>query len=464
MNEAKHKIGIFEKLGFLSFSVATNVLVSFKSNYYKYFLTSILLINPIAASNVVLIGTIWDIVNDPLVGVWAGNVRFKSGEKVRPWVLLSAFPVALGIILIFTDLHVSERWDIILAIVCFFFYELANTFRSIPSNGLGTLVSGDDEERKVINSFKSLGVGLGAGIGGICIPFVIKMFGGLKDHSVINSSDSLAIFKTAVVVGVIMFVGSLIHYFTTKERIKEETVKEDRIGFIETYKMLFSCKSWVINMFYIMTYGIATALDTSAAVYFCSYVMNNSSLIAVIMGSYLLFTIIGSAIMPKIDKMLGRKKTMIFAALIQLVGKIPILINPYSIINNIINVAFAGIGLAAVFIIFHTNRNTISDIIALKNGRRLDTMVSTADNLASKIAEAFVDKLFLVSLAAAGFSAELSEQGLMQNQATQNVIIAMLGWVSCVAIIVMALISLVLDVQKEYRDVVADNSDNNLSQ
>ena len=192
--------------------------------------------------------------------------------------------------------------------------------------------------------------------------------------------------------------------------------------------------------------------------------MNNSSLIAVIMGSYLLFTIIGSAIMPKIDKMLGRKKTMIFAALIQLVGKIPILINPYSIINNIINVAFAGIGLAAVFIIFHTNRNTISDIIALKNGRRLDTMVSTADNLASKIAEAFVDKLFLVSLAAAGFSAELSEQGLMQNQATQNVIIAMLGWVSCVAIIVMALISLVLDVQKEYRDVVADNSDNNLSQ
>ncbi len=464
MSENKQKIGILEKLGFLSFSVATNVLVSFKSNYYKYFLTSILLINPISASNVVLIGTIWDIVNDPLVGVWAGNVNFKSGEKLRPWIIWSAFPIAVGIILIFTDFHVSERWDIILAIVCFFFYELANTFRSIPSNGLGTLVSADDEERKVVNSFKSLGVGLGAGIGGICIPFVIKAFGGLKDHSVINSSDSSAVFKTATVVGVIMLVGSLIHYFTTKERIKVETNAEEKIGFVETYKMLFGCRSWVMNMIYIMTYGIVTALNTSAAVYFCSYVMNNSSLIAVIMGSYLLFTIIGSALVPKIDKLLGRKKTMIFAALIQLVGKIPILINPYSVINNVINVAFAGIGLAAVFIIFHTNRNTISDIIALKNGKRLDTMVSTADNLASKVAEAFVDKLFLVSLAAAGFSAELSEQGLMQNQATQNVIIAMLGWVSCIAVIVMALVSLMLDAQKEYNEVVSENEGNNLNQ
>ena len=56
----KRKIGFLEKLGFMSFSTSTNIVFNFKSTYYKYFLTSILLIDPVAASNMALIGTIWD--------------------------------------------------------------------------------------------------------------------------------------------------------------------------------------------------------------------------------------------------------------------------------------------------------------------------------------------------------------------------------------------------------------------
>ena len=76
----KKTVGLLEKLGFMSFSTSTNIVFNFKSTYYKFFLTSILLIDPIAASNMALISTIWDIANDPLIGVWANNVTFKSGE------------------------------------------------------------------------------------------------------------------------------------------------------------------------------------------------------------------------------------------------------------------------------------------------------------------------------------------------------------------------------------------------
>ncbi len=118
----KGKIGILEKLGFMSFSASTNIVFNFKSTYYKYFLTSILLIDPVAASNMALIGTVWDILNDPLIGVWANNVKFRSAEKVRPWLLYVSIPYALGMVLLFTDFNVSERWDIILGLVVFFFY------------------------------------------------------------------------------------------------------------------------------------------------------------------------------------------------------------------------------------------------------------------------------------------------------------------------------------------------------
>ena len=452
----KKTVGLLEKLGFMSFSTSTNIVFNFKSTYYKFFLTSILLIDPIAASNMALISTIWDIANDPLIGVWANNVKFKSGEKVRPWLLYIAVPYALGMVLLFTDFGVSERWDIILGLTVFFFYEIANTFRGIPYNGMGALASSNDDDRKSINAFRSLGACLGSGIGAVAVPMIVKAFGGLKDHKVINSSDSPAIFKSALFMGVLIVAGCLIHYFTTKERVRQVSDNEEKIGIIETYRMLFRCKSWVRNMFYVMCYGVSTCLLTSSITYYCAYVLNNSSLSTPIMAAYLVASIVFSIITPRIDSLLGRKKTMGLAALLQVIGKIPFILAPASIINAFINAVFTGMGLTMTFVLFNTNRNSISDIVEVQNGRRLDSMVATGDTLVSKIAEAAVDKLFLVALAAAGFSAKLADEGLLQNAATQNTINALLGWIPALVGLLMFVVCIGIDTDKELKEAIAE--------
>ena len=452
----KKTVSLLEKLGFMSFSTSTNIVFNFKSTYYKFFLTSILLIDPVAASNMALISTVWDIANDPLIGVWANNVKFKSGEKVRPWLLYIAVPYAAGMVLLFTDFGVSERWDIILGLVVFFFYEIANTFRGIPYNGMGALASPNDEDRKSINAFRSLGACIGSGIGAVAVPMIVKAFGGLKDHKVINSSDSPAIFKSALFMGVLIILGCLFHYFTTKERVKQVSDNEEKIGIVDTYKMLFRCKSWVRNMFYVMCYGVSTCLLTSSITYYCAYVLNNSSLATPIMAAYLVASIIFSLLTPRIDSALGRKKTMGLAALLQVVGKIPFILAPNNMINAFINAVFTGMGLTMTFVLFNTNRNSISDIVEVQNGRRLDAMVSTGDTLVSKIAEAAVDKLFLVALAAAGFSAKLADEGLLQNLATQNTINALLGWIPALVGILMFFTCIGIDTEKELKEAIAE--------
>lgn len=456
MEKKKSKVGLLEKMGFMSFSASTNIVFNFKSTYYKFFLTSVLLINPVAASNMALIGTIWDIVNDPLLGVWANNVKFKSGEKVRPWLLYIAVPYALGMVLLFCDFNVSERWDILLGLLVFFFYEVANTFRGIPYNGMGALASDDDSDRKSINAFRSLGACIGSGIGAVAVPMIVKAFGGLKDHKVINSSDAGAIFKSAIFMGVLIVVGCLIHYFTTKERVKQVSQEEESIGIKDTYRMLFKCKSWVKNMIYVMCYGISTCLLTSSITYYCAYVLNDSSLATPIMAVYLVVSIIFSLLTPKIDSLLGRKKTMALAALVQVIGKIPFILNPFNVTNAYINAAAVGMGLTMTFILFNTNRNNISDIVEIQNGRRLDTMVSTGDSLASKIAEAAVDKVFLVALATVGFNAALADSGQLQNLATQNTINALLGWIPAVVAVFMMLIALTIDTEKEKQEALLE--------
>lgn len=454
--ENKKTIGLLEKLGFMSFSASTNIVFNFKSTYYKYFLTSILLIDPVAASNMALVSTFWDIANDPLIGVWADNIRFKSGEKVRPWLKYIAVPYAVGMVLLFTDFGVSERWDIILGLTVFFFYEIVNTFRGIPYNGMGALASPNDEDRKSINAFRSLGACIGSGIGAVAVPLIVKAFGGLKDHKVINSSDSPAIFKSAMFMGVLIVLGCLLHYFTTKERVRQVSDNTEKVGIVDTYKMLFRCKSWVRNMFYVMCYGVSTCLLTSSITYYCAYVLNNSSLATPIMAAYLVASIVFSIITPRIDSLLGRKKAMGLAAILQVVGKIPFILAPNSIINAFINAVFTGMGLTMTFVLFNTNRNAISDIVEVQNGRRMDAMVSTGDTLVSKIAEAAVDKLFLVALAAAGFSAKLADEGLLQNIATQNTINALLGWIPALVGILMFVCCIGIDTDKELREAIAE--------
>lgn len=454
--ENKKTIGLLEKLGFMSFSASTNIVFNFKSTYYKFFLTSILLIDPVAASNMALVSTFWDIANDPLIGVWADNIRFKSGEKVRPWLKYIAVPYAVGMVLLFTDFGVSERWDIILGLTVFFFYEIVNTFRGIPYNGMGALASPNDEDRKSINAFRSLGACIGSGIGAVAVPMIVKAFGGLKDHKVINSSDSPAIFKSAMFMGVLIVLGCLLHYFTTKERVRQVSDNTEKVGIVDTYKMLFRCKSWVRNMFYVMCYGVSTCLLTSSITYYCAYVLNNSSLATPIMAAYLVASIVFSIITPRIDSLLGRKMAMGLAAILQVVGKIPFILAPKSIINAFINAVFTGMGLTMTFVLFNTNRNAISDIVEVQNGRRMDAMVSTGDTLVSKIAEAAVDKLFLVALAAAGFSAKLADEGLLQNIATQNTINALLGWIPALVGILMFVCCIGIDTDKELREAIAE--------
>ena len=57
-----------EKFGFLTFSTASNVVYQFKSIYYLFFLTNVLKIDVLVAGMILTIGTVWDAVNDPLIG------------------------------------------------------------------------------------------------------------------------------------------------------------------------------------------------------------------------------------------------------------------------------------------------------------------------------------------------------------------------------------------------------------
>ena len=450
MKKDKGVVKLPEKLGYMAYSTSANIVFNFKSLYYLIFLTNVLQIPVLTAGTMMTLGTIWDVTNDPIIGVFAGNVKFKSKEKIRPYLLVIAIPWALGLVLLFTDFNLTQTLAVIVSLLIFFFYEIANTFRGIVYNGLGALASDNDDDRKSINAFRSLGACLGSGIGAVAVTPIVRLFGGLQEkNAIIGKGDARALFLTALVMGALCVFGCLVHYFTSKERVQEKEEHDDSVSIKDTYKMLFKCKSWVWNMLYIMGYGICNTLIMSAINYYAAYILGSSSKATPILATYLVVSIIMSLLTPKIDTLLGRKKTMYLGVISQIVGKVIFMLNPTNEIFIYINAISVGFGATITFIMLNQNRNNISDVVEIQNHRRLDAMVSTGDNLASKLAEALVTQLMAFALAAAGFNEALK---INQTVATKNVICGLLGLVPCIVLIGMLITIRFLDIEKEKKE------------
>lgn len=450
MKKDKGVVKLPEKLGYMAYSTSANIVFNFKSLYYLIFLTNVLQIPVLTAGTMMTLGTIWDVTNDPIIGVFAGNVKFKSKEKIRPYLLVIAIPWALGLVLLFTDFNLTQTLAVIVSLLIFFFYEIANTFRGIVYNGLGALASDNDDDRKSINAFRSLGACLGSGIGAVAVTPIVRLFGGLQEkNAIIGKGDARALFLTALVMGALCVFGCLVHYFTSKERVQEKEEHDDSVSIKDTYKMLFKCKSWVWNMLYIMGYGICNTLIMSAINYYAAYILGSSSKATPILAAYLVVSIIMSLLTPKIDTLLGRKKTMYLGVISQIAGKVIFMLNPTNEIFIYINAISVGFGATITFIMLNQNRNNISDVVEIQNHRRLDAMVSTGDNLASKLAEALVTQLMAFALAAAGFNEALK---INQTVATKNVICGLLGLVPCIVLIGMLITIRFLDIEKEKKE------------
>lgn len=455
MKKSGDRVTLLEKLGFGAFSTASNVVYQFKSLYYLFFLTNVLKIDVLKAGLVLTIGTVWDAINDPLIGFWAVNHRFKNGEHCRPFALWAAVPWAISVVVLFTNFGTSEQGAIIISLAAYFVFELLYTLVGIPYNSMGGLATKNDAERRSINVHRNIGGCLGSGIGAVaCMP-LLMLFGALDNKgNLIDGSGSRGFMLAATVMGVVCIAGCFAHYFTTRERVKPIADDEPKLKVKQVFKMLVRCKSWVTNTMYIILYGVNNLLLMTCVTYYATYVLHSTGASTMLLAAYLVASLLTSFLVSPIDKLLGRKRTMMLGAVIYIIGKIWFVINPFALGAIYVNAISVGIGATIAFVMFNTNRNNIVDVIEWTDGRRLDSLVSTADNLASKLAVAGASLLVTLSLSKAGYSGEL----LVQPDSAITAINAMLGWVPLIVAVLMLVVVSFINLDKDMKRVNAEKA------
>ncbi|MDR0908337.1 MAG: MFS transporter [Spirochaetaceae bacterium] len=450
------KLKFKEKFGFGAYSAAVNIPFMFKNMYFLFFLTNVVNLEVLVAGTIVSIGTVWDAINDPLVGYWAVNKRFKSGERVRPIVLGGMIPWSLFTILLFTNFGLKGLSAAIVAGIIYVLFDMFDTLIGIPYYSMAGLATNSDDDRRSINSFRMFGASIGTMVGAVaCFP-LLNLFGALDDAgNLIPGTASRGFFLTACVMALICIVGSLIQYYTTEERVKSIGAQEKHYSIKTLFNALFSNRAYVLNMCYIICYGVINTFIMTVSTYYATYVLGSSSMATTIQAVFLVANIIAVFIVGPIDKKFGRKKTMMIGALIFILAMIIFLFLRSNPLVSVLVVAVgAGISVTFAYVMLNTNRNEICDLVEWKSSHRIDSMIASADSLIQKLASAAAIQIIAYSLHRAGFNESLAAQPPAVAETIENLI----SWAPGVLAIAMVLVAFFHPIQKELEKMNTEKS------
>ena len=122
--------------------------------FYAIFLTDVVGLDPRLASLAALISTIWDAVNDPLVGALSDNVRTRWGRR-RPFMLIFSIPFALAFVLLWW----APPWQtqIMLMVHVTLAYMVSDTIQTlitVPYLALTPEIAPDYDERTSLTGYR----------------------------------------------------------------------------------------------------------------------------------------------------------------------------------------------------------------------------------------------------------------------------------------------------------------------
>ncbi|MGO8766775.1 MAG: MFS transporter, partial [Limisphaerales bacterium] len=213
MAESNQKLSFVEKAGYSAADSAANfvfmTMVLFQTNFY----TDVFGLSAGVAAAILLWPRLWDAVADPIVGILADRTKSRWG-KFRPWILFTAVPWCVIMILAYTTPHGwTLNAKIVYAIITNTLLMSIYSMNNMPYAALGGVMTGDLSERAKLNSYRFIAVNAAQFIvGGFTLPLVAKF---ARGHDLQHGWS-----MTMTIWAVLCLFLFLITFATTRERIQ----------------------------------------------------------------------------------------------------------------------------------------------------------------------------------------------------------------------------------------------------
>jgi glycoside/pentoside/hexuronide:cation symporter, GPH family len=156
---ADQKLSFSTKLAYGAGDLGPAITANIIAVFLLIFFTNVAGLKPGLAGSILLIGKIWDAINDPIVGVLSDRTRSRWGRR-HPWMIFGAVPFGLFFFLQWLVPHFSNDPDanqwilfgyyVLIGILFHTCYTVVN----LPYTALTPELTQDYDERTSLNSFR----------------------------------------------------------------------------------------------------------------------------------------------------------------------------------------------------------------------------------------------------------------------------------------------------------------------
>jgi len=317
MVETGKRLAIREKFAYGLGDSAANFVFQTQITFLMFFYTDVARIEAGAAGMILLLSRVADAFNDPIMGALADRTRTRWG-RYRPWILFSAVPLALALVLCYTAPNFGQTGRIVWAAVTYNLLMILYASNNIPYCALSGVMTDDSAERTSLATWRFVCAMAAALVVNMFTLDLVKFFG--------RGDDAFGYQCTMALWGVLVVIFSTITFAYTKERIaptpkRRPTLRQDLSD-------LFRNGPWITLFLLAILIYIQLALRSGTLLYYFSYYLHRKDLYGVFNGVGLGATIVGVLLSKPLAQRFGKRRTfrtclVVAAVLMALFGLVP---------------------------------------------------------------------------------------------------------------------------------------------
>lgn len=303
MDNKKLKLTTILSYG-MAYGSGYQIMGALVGSYLMIFFTDTFGVPAAAAGVIMVIASIWDAINDPIMGVIADKTHTVFG-KFRPYLLWVPACLTVAVVCLFMSPNLSSTGKIIWAAVFYILYGMLRTAFEIPCNALINAVTDVESERqKLISTYTQI-MGIFTAITTSFALSMVSFFGGdntAKGYMIVVGGS-----------GILMTIFSLCLFATTKERYVVES-KDTHLPLTKQLSLLVTVKGLVPTLIIWIAGYIGFNIMMGSSVYYVMYCLVRPDLISIYMMTISLVGLLSPFILVPLFLKIFKSLKMAFIA------------------------------------------------------------------------------------------------------------------------------------------------------
>jgi GPH family glycoside/pentoside/hexuronide:cation symporter len=410
-------------VGDIGFSLTSTIL----GVYFLFFMIEVVGLRPAVAAIPILIGKIWDFVNDPIFGHISDRTRTRWGRR-RPYLLFGALPLAFTFTMLWYKPGFESATSLVIYYsVAYIIFEASATMLYMPYFALTPELTSDYDERTSLTSYRMFFSILGSLLA-FTVPAII-----VGEFVPENASKVLLM---GAIFGLVSALPMFLTFFGTKER--EDLADLDKPTLLESIRSVWKNVPFRYGLGIFLATWISVDILQSSLLFYVKFVVQREDQNEIIMATIFVIAMFALPIWNWVSNRWSKRYAYIFGiafwALVQIVLIMMTPSTPMTLI--LILCAMAGIGVAAAHVLPWAILPDAIEWYEFKTGERHEGMFYSITTLARKITSTGTVPIIGLVLELTGYKPNLPQQSAEAVRGIKMVIGPIPAVLLCVGILI----------------------------